>query len=733
MRLRALPESKDNTKTKVGARASWGPLAPALLLFFGTLALYARTAGFEFVHYDDDLFVFENPHVNGGLSWDGIAWAFGRPDIDYWRPLTWISHMVDVELFGLKAGGHHLVSALWHSANGVLLFGFLYQVTRRKASAFVVAALFAWHPLHVESVAWVAERKDVMCAFFWLVCLIFYARYSREGRKRDYVAALISFGVGLSCKPMIITLPFQLLLLDLWPLGRWQGVADPGSKPVPASRLLLEKLPFFVLALIGGAAVVLAQDAVGALKSTGDYSLVHRVGNALLAYLGYLEKTVVPLDLACFYEHAVAIPKARLYAAVAVVGGVSVFALLSVRRLPVLFSGWFWFLGTLVPVIGLVQVGDQAMADRYSYVALIGVFWVLARGVDFLPPGAGIIRLLVALVTGAVLLGMAGLTWSQLAVWKNSETLFRHALEVDPHNRLALNNLAYLQFIRGEDGEAEGLYRRLVEVDPAADRAHYNLAEILERNGRPADAAPHWRRLVELTPDFGVAWLGLIRANVVSGHVEGAIEAAEAALLQIPDDPNLLLKISEALRAGAREDGVERLCRAVLARRPKDFGVHALLLSELRARGNGPEAIAAAERLLEIHPDAAESHYHAALVYEDSGREADGRRRFEKALELNPGFATARLALARLLAKADDPDVRDSAAALAIIDSAENALGMKLPQTLEIRAELLWREGRRAESVALMEAAVSRAREMNRVDLETGLKQRLDEMKGEAK
>jgi len=348
-----------------------------------TLALYNPVNRHPFVNYDDDRYVTENAHVHNGLNWDTLTWAFSAEEQGNWHPLTWLSHALDFQLFHLNATGHHFTSLLIHSANAVLLFLFLLYATGRVGPSWFVAALFALHPINVESVAWVAERKNVLCTFFFFAALLAYCWYARKPAWRRYLAFAGLFALGLMSKPMVITLPFVLLLLDYWPLGRLKE-SPPSASPIPQaslSKLLVEKLPLLALSAASAAITMQAQRAGGAVRSTAQFSLGVRVENAVVAYATYLWKTIWPAHLAPLYPH----PGDSLPVWEVVISALVLLAVTSVvarfRAKRYLLTGWLWFLGTLVPVIGLVQVGDQAMADRYAYIPLVGIFVMIAWGV----------------------------------------------------------------------------------------------------------------------------------------------------------------------------------------------------------------------------------------------------------------------------------------------------------------------------------------------------------------
>ncbi len=351
--------------------------AICLLLALVTALLYWPITSHDFVSFDDQEYITENPHVTPGLTWDGIAWAMSAGYASNWHPLTWISHMADCSLYGLHPGGHHLTNLLLHVANTVLLFLLLYQLTGAVWRSACVAALFAWHPVHVESVAWASERKDVLSTLFWILTLIAYSHFKSQisnlrSRQMWYFAALIFFALGLMCKPMLVTLPFVLLLLDFWPLQ----AASPGH-PRAWPRLLVEKIPFFLLAGIASVVTYLVQKHGGAVSSLEVAPLSSRLANALVAYLRYVGKSIWPAHLAAMYPYVKHWPALWVITAAVLVAGLSILFLLRARTSPWLIVGWLWFLGTLVPTIGLVQVGAQSMADRYTYIPGIGLFLLL--------------------------------------------------------------------------------------------------------------------------------------------------------------------------------------------------------------------------------------------------------------------------------------------------------------------------------------------------------------------
>jgi tetratricopeptide (TPR) repeat protein len=487
---------------QVGETAS--PWLLALLLVAITLLAYWSTLSNGFLNYDDNGYVTQNSHLQPGLTVANISWAFRATIEANWHPLTWISHMADIQLFGLHPAGHHATSLLLHALNVVLLFFLLRTATGFLLRSFFVAALFALHPLNVECVAWISERKSLLCTLFLFLALSAYGWYVRKPGIARYVLVTILFALGLASKPMIITLPFALLLLDYWPLNRL---------PVPAGRegisqffkklwpLALEKLPLLVLSAASAYITVVAQARANTVALTGNFSLYVRVANALWSYLLYLLKAVWPLSLAIFYPHPEnTLPLWKPVLGVLAMLVVTYFCLRNLRERH-LIAGWLWYLGCLVPVMGFVQVGRQAMADRYVYTPLIGMFvllvWWVADHSAAWPRRAEILGGTVAMV----LIFFAGLTWRQTGYWKDSFTVFNHALEVTPENFIAENNLGEAYVQTGRPDLAYDHFLRATQQKPRFGLAHYNLGIVLAGQNRQADASREFQAGIEYGQD----------------------------------------------------------------------------------------------------------------------------------------------------------------------------------------------------------------------------------------
>jgi len=483
-----------------------------LALALGTAALYWPITSHPFILFDDEEYVTVNKHVITGLSWENFRWAFTNTEAANWHPLTWLSHQLDCEIFDLNAGAHHFVNMLFHVTNTLLVFVFLRGATGAVWRSAFVAAFFAWHPLHVESVAWASERKDTLSTFFFLLTLIAYARYAQEGSKGQgvksqpetpggniarcwfYALALLLFAFGLMSKPMVVTLPFVLLLLDFWPLGR---MLDSEYRIQNLKTLLLEKIPFFALSIGGSVVTYLVQIGGGAEWKT-PWS--DRLANAGIAYARYVAKTFWPTDLVILYPHPKHWPVAlSLGAAVALVAW-TILCVRHWRRQPYLAIGWFWFLGTLVPTIGIVQVGAQSMADRYSYIPSIGFFitlvWAAAELARLKPERKN----LVLILGGGALAGCLLATTMQISYWRNSISLFLHTIEVTQNNYVAANCLGKAFEKAGDKTKALVLYRDVVRMEPRFSQGHFNYAISLLELGRTTEALAHLQAAAALEP-----------------------------------------------------------------------------------------------------------------------------------------------------------------------------------------------------------------------------------------
>ena len=573
------------------------------MLFVLTLLLYWPVHTFEFITLDDGRFVEFNRHVNTGLTAANIKWAFTSANIDYWRPLTWLSHMLDVELFGLNAGRHHVSSILFHALNVVLLFAFVLSALNRLVIAVAVAAIFAWHPVHAESVAWIAERKDVMCGSFWIGALVLYVRYAQSKERRWLFFTGTAFIGGIMCKPMIITLPFQLLLLDLWPLNR---LIIP--TPWDASRfrqqlwtLTREKTAFFVITAIACLWTFTAQKQANAMTISEHVSIGDRAANAIVSYARYLKKIVWPNDLAIFYPYPEASwPIATVMGCLLLLIVITAGTLQQLKPRPFLFVGWAWFLGTLIPVIGLVQVGSQAMADRYTYTPAIGLYLAALYGAhSWTTRRTEIFNALIV----TVLIFCAVLGRRQILTWENNRTVFSHAIAVAEDNWLPMNNLANAYSRDGEWEKALPLFSEVARLFPGKAESFYNLA----------------------------------LAQAETGDIHGAVANFQQALKLEPDhaDSHYHLGMLFTEQAGQHESALNHL-RQALELRPEFLEAkYGIAMTYLRKKDHR-SAISHLEQLLTSHKNAAPAYIDLARIYSELGNQQAGLEALELGLSHNP-------------------------------------------------------------------------------------------------
>jgi len=548
-------------------KTRWQAVLVYLSLLVAAVAIFGRTTGFDFVYYDDPDYVTRNAVVRDGLSARGLLWALTATEASNWHPLTWVSHMLDVELFGLDAGAHHGTSVALHVINAWLLFALLRRTTGALWPSAAVAALFAVHPAHVESVAWVAERKDVLSTLFFLAALLAYAAWARQRGWGRYLLVTALFALGLLAKPMVVTLPAVMLLFDYWPLGR--AVATPAGREL--RRLLVEKLPWFAMAGAASAMTLAAQHAGGSLAATDLVPLAHRLANAVVSYVRYLGMLFWPTSLSVLYPHpnlAGGTPWTPWQVglaggALAVLTALAFHAGTPRRFVP---FGWLWYLITLGPVIGVVQVGQQALADRYTYVPFIGPFVVIAWGAaEVFSRGRWRSRGVRTAVAAAALSGLVVLSvvsWRQVGRWRDTIALFEHALAVSAPAPVALTNLGAALAEQGRLDEAIARHRQALEIDPDDLRALNNLGLALQLAGRLEEAIASYRRALALAPDRVTARHNLATALRDAGFVDEAIVQYRQVLLLEPDAIGTHRALAEALRrAGRHEEAADHEAR----------------------------------------------------------------------------------------------------------------------------------------------------------------------------
>lgn len=685
-----------------------------------TFCLYLPVWWHDFVNYDDQQYVTDNPRVQAGLTKAGLKWAFGFY-AGNWHPLTWMSHMLDCALYGGWAGGHHLTSVLVHIATTLTLFMVLEQMTQTTWRSAAVAALFAWHPLHVESVAWVAERKDVLCAFFWMLTLLAYGKYAaggeatpERGRRRSlyYGLALMLFTLALMAKPMAVTLPFILVLLDFWPLrrqGKWAG-------------RISEKIPFLMLSVAACALTLHAQQT--AIVSTAGLAIPQRLVHVLAAYGHYLAAMFVPLDLAVYYPYR--IPSSGLAATGVGVGLtlVTIAAIAAVGRRPYLLAGWLWFLGTLVPVIGLVQVGDQAWADRYTYLPLIGPFimvtWLAADAVKW--------RTLLAGISAAVAVALLTLTSVQLSYWQNTRTLFAHAEQVTKDNYLAITMLGSLLAEAHQYEAAIGYYQRALRLEPNFPEAHFFMGAALDEEGKLSAAISEYQLALWFKPTQEQTHIFMGMALAKEKRYEEAAHHYEAALKLNPDSAVAHNNLGRILHSEGKLEAATAHYRTALALNPKLALAHNNLGILLLEEGKVQEGTAQLREALSLAETNVETQFNLAVALNGqqqwreatnlftksiNGREAGPKAHFEYAKALTHvgkiREAMGEYAQALLL----QPDYPDALTALAwILSTNPDTRYRNGPEGLKMAAQAYELTNRReGEKLATLAAAYAECRQ----------------------
>ncbi|HSY74068.1 MAG TPA: tetratricopeptide repeat protein [Dongiaceae bacterium] len=612
------------------------PRLVGLLLAFITLLVYLPAAHHTFVLYDDGDYVTENRVVQEGLTWAGIKWAFTTWHASNWHPLTWISHMADCQLFGLNPGGPHCVNVLFHAANTVLLFALLLRLANKIWPAAFVAALFAWHPLHVESVAWISERKDVLSTFFGLLALLSYARYTKENCRRSFWFALVFFALGLLAKPMLVTLPFVMLLLDYWPLQRFSIFNFQIST---AKKLIFEKWPFFLLSATSCVVTFLAQRE-SAVVSLAGFPLDLRLANVVLSYGRYLAKAVWPVNLVIIYPLHSQFSWIELLVTMAALVVLSLLAWRERGRFPYLLVGWLWFLGTLVPVVGFVQVGNASMADRYTYFPLVGIFIAVAFGIRDLAKKIPVSNAMIATLAGLVLATCMALTEEQLSYWGNDESLFAHAAAVIKDNEVAHLNLGVAFERQGQFHEAMGEYRRAMQIDPKRVQNHNNVANLLDETGKTNEALAEYQLALKLDPQAEPAHDNFGTLLVKLGRLDEAQKQFDEAMKLDPKDAHPHYLTGKLLLRLGRDDEAIVEFRKAVQLDPDDIQVLAYLARVLASDenpqirdGNAAFVMASKANALTdgIQPAILDT---LAMAYAEVGRFNDAQQAVQDAISL---------------------------------------------------------------------------------------------------
>lgn len=651
----------------------------ALLLI--TLAIYSQVRDFGFINYDDPEYIGNNAHVRDGLTSGGLVWALTSGYASNWFPLTWLSHMLDCQLFGLQSGPHHLTNVALHATSTLLLFAFLKRTTGARWRSAFVAFIFGLHPLHVESVAWVAERKDVLSALFWMLTFWAYLKYTERRSAPAYLLVVLAFCCGLMSKPMTITLPLVLLLLDVWPLRRLEAAR-------PSAGLVIEKVPLFVLSIAASVVTYLVQERGGSVSSIDQIPIAARIGNALVSYLLYIAKLCWPSHLAVFYPFPESQPLL-----LGILSGLTIVCLTAltvhtIRQRPYFFVGWVWYLVTLAPVIGLVQVGLQSRADRYTYVPLIGISIALAWGVNELFGRMGWSQSALAILTVAACAAWSVVTWVDLGFWRNSITLFEHAIEVTDRNYIAYNNLGTAM---REDGRVTGAvsdFEIAATIRPRAPDIQENLGEALIAAGRAGEAEPHLLEALRLRPDFAKAHVDLASALIRRGRFDDAGSHYRMALQLQPDSAEAHYGLGGVLAVQGRmpeatahfQAGLPYLFEE-LKRKPDSVDGHYNLGAVYAMMGRVDDAIVQFSEAVRLRPDDAQARVNLGTALAARERMSEARDQFAAAVKLKPDYPRAHLGLARALGSLGQRDqaIREFSEVLRLTpDSADARQGLEL-------------------------------------------------------
>jgi tetratricopeptide (TPR) repeat protein len=619
-------------------------MAIGLLLTVIITGVFLQTGNHAFINFDDPLYVTENAHIKEGLTGENIVWAFTTTTASNWHPLSWLSHMTDVQLFGLNPRGHHLMSVIIHAASALLLFLLLADITAAPWKSLFVAALFALHPLHVESVAWVAERKDVLSGFFLILTLLLYARYIRKPGTSIYLLTVFSFAAGLMTKPMLVTLPVLLLLLDYWPFKRFQqGQQDKGiAFGRLAVSLIKEKLPFFALSALSSIVTIHAQKIGGAMKSIDVVPVVLRCENALVSYTHYMIKSLWPVNLALLYPFPAAIPLWHVLGSLLFLVIVTAVVFRFRRNHPFLMVGWFWFLITLLPVIGIVQVGGQSMADRYTYIPLIGLFIMIGWGAPELVRNRHNHQLILVVLAGAAIAASTAMTWRQLGYWKDSITLYRHTLDVTTGNYLILNNLGIAMDEQGDHESAIRLYEEALRVYPGSANAHVNLGAVYAHEGDYAHAIDHYGEALRIKPDYVLAIANMGKALASLGRNDEAIARYEQALLLDPDLVDVHLSLAILFLKKGMRDAAGNHYELVLQREPHSVKAPNNMGIALAKEGRFDEAIGYFGQALRIDPLSVEAHFNMGVALARLKKNDEAAEHFSQVLQIKPESVPAR-------------------------------------------------------------------------------------------
>jgi Tfp pilus assembly protein PilF len=619
----------------------------AAVLVAINLFIYAPIRHYGFLSYDDPPYVSENAQVIRGLTGQGVLWAFTTGHASNWHPMTWLSHMLDVQMYGMNAGRHHFTNLLLHIANTLLLFGVLYRTTGAWRRSAMVAVLFAVHPLHVESVAWIAERKDVLSTLFWMLTMHAYVSYVGKPRLGRYLAVVAVFALGLMSKPMLVTLPLVLLLLDVWPLDRVR--IEAGQRKVWL-RMFREKIPLFMLAAASSIVTVMAQSRGGAVQSFEVAPLYQRAANALFSYVAYLGQMLWPRNLAAYYPYS-PLSLGLVAASASVLITVSVIVIRFSRSRPYLFVGWLWYVFTLIPVIGLIQVGGQARADRYTYIPLIGVFLIAAWGIPIVLERWRYISAALQATACILVCALAAGARSQVRYWESDLALWQHAVRTTVDNYFARTNLGFALIDGGDYAGGIAQYTEALKIKPDSAETHNALGTTLLKQGQLDTAMEQFAMALRIKPGFAEAHSNRGMVLAQRGVTEEAFSEFRKALEISPENPEIQYNFGFALASQGKLDDAMSYYRKALTIKPDYADAHFQMGNAFAGKGMLSEAAAEYNKALRIRPEYADAHNNLGVILLKQDRYDEAVAHFTEALRIDPDNNRAQENLNKALPK----------------------------------------------------------------------------------
>ena len=618
------------------------------------LLIYSQTTRFEFINLDDNLYVYANPALQNGLNWEAVKWAFTTFWSANWHPLTWLSHGLDIQLFGMSPGSHHSVNVVLHLINSILVFVVLRRMTGQEWLSLIVATLFAVHPTHVESVAWVSERKDVLSTMFWLLTMLAYGTYVRDADSAKdasssplhyfassrYWLVVLLFALGLMAKPMLVTLPFVLVLCDIWPLGRFRSASDIWPRS-------LEKLPLLALSVVSSAVTFLAQRSIGAVETLDYLPLSTRFSNALVSYAKYVLMLFYPADLAVFYPYDKSIPSWEISGAVLLLIAISALCIFQIRSRPFLIVGWLWFIGTLIPVIGLVQVGSQSLADRYTYVSYLGLFIMLVWGLSSVADVNGFRRRAYSVAAVIAVLVFTGLAYRQASYWRDNESLYRHTLSVTTNNNLIEHNLCHHFMLQDRLDEAEPLCQQAIEENPNYNEPYNTLGIIEFKRGNFAEAEKDFQACIDRSPAYVFPFVNMAQAQSRQGKAAEAENTLSKAVefnngSPSPAFADALSDVAAAYAAQANYDKSAENLKRLIYLRPYDPRAHSRLALTLYLLKNYDEGEAEAQTSLRLDQANADAWNTLGLIKLAENDNASAATAFQQVIVIDPKYPGAK-------------------------------------------------------------------------------------------